>query len=131
MCIVETVKVNKNDWIGKSALIKLFKEEKEKEDIKIEKETTIADMMMELKKSGEQYHKENKLFYADVSKKISEIKSTLNVTVSEQEKQRIANMTMSELFCEMKKNIDCMKEKIDRIAGEQFECFRNCNKLDK
>ena len=113
--------MEKTNWIGKSGLVDLFAsvEKKKKieklEDAKVEEEETISDIIKRMEVTNEQYYIESKLFYADVDEKIKEIQKTLNVVVDEQEIQRISSMNITELLQEMNKNINYMKEKIDKI----------------
>ena len=116
--------MEKANWIGKQALIDLFasKEEKEKiarfENRKAENVKQIKNMeelIEEMRDETVIRNRDNKEFYAKVEKQIAEIKSTLNVVVDEQELQKIGQMNMTELLQEMLKNLENMKEKIDKI----------------
>ena len=116
--------MEKTNWIGKQSLINLFASVEEKEKIEklenrkaedIKKVKTMEELISEMRDETAIRNRDNKEFYAKVERQIAEIKNTLNVVVDEQELQRIGHMNMTELMQEMLKNLESMKEKIDKI----------------
>lgn len=108
--------VAKLDWINDYKMV----EENKKEDISLEQ------MIQELKKQTHDYHRENELFYEKMNEQIAEVKSLLKYSLTEQEKIHIRTLNTEELSkllldnqLEMKKNIDYMIEKSNKIWGEK------------
>ena len=87
-------------------------------DAEEEKENTLEQMIKELNKSSKEFQEEKKIFYERVDKQLEEIRSTLKYTLTEQENQRIATMSMSELLTEIQRNIDKMKISVDKILDK-------------
>ena len=119
--------MEKTNWIGKQSLINLFASVEEKEKIEklenrkaedIKQIKSMEELIEEMRDETAIRNRDNKVFYANIEKQIAEIQATLNVTVSEQEKQRIGQMNMTELMQEMLKNLENMKEKIDEIRKD-------------
>lgn len=90
--------ISKLDWIND------YKKVESKDDAK-DKDISLEQMIQELKKQTNDYQKKNEVFYAKVDEQLAEIKSLVRYTLSEQEKQRITSMSMTELLFEMQKNI--------------------------
>lgn len=63
------------------------------------------------------YKIENEEFYIKLNKDLDEIKSNLNYVLSEQEKQRIQNMTITELQTEMLRVLHEMRMDLDELLG--------------
>lgn len=100
-------KVTKINWINKT------------KSNEVEEDTTLDKMIMELKEDSKKYREENKIFYKNINEQLAEIKGLVKYTLTEQEKQRIASMNVSELIIEMKSNLDDMRKSLDRIAGDK------------
>ena len=100
--------ITKLNWINDYKMV----EENEKED------KSIEQMIQELKKQTHDYHRENELFYEKMNEQLAEVKSLLKYSLTEQEKQRIANLSMGELLVEMKKNLDDVKGIIDKMGRD-------------
>lgn len=65
----------------------------------------------------EDYKKENEEFYTKLYGDLEEIKKNINYVLTEQEKQRIQNMTIEEVQTEMLRVLHCMKMDLDELLG--------------
>lgn len=74
--------------------------------------------MMNLK-ALEDYQIENEEFYAKLNRDLEEIKSNLNYVLTEQEKQRIQNMSLEEVQTEMLRVLGEMRMDLDKIRGDK------------
>ena len=82
----------------------------------MEKLINIEDYQLE----REQIKEENEEFYEKVNKDLDEIKSSLNYVLTEQEKQRLEQMTITEVQTEMLRLLHCMKMDLDELLrGEE------------
>lgn len=72
---------------------------------------------MENVRKLEDYKEENEEFYEKVDRDLEEIKKNIKYVLSEQEKQRIQNMTIEEVQTEMLRVLHCMKMDLDEILG--------------
>lgn len=66
------------------------------------------------------YKNENEEFYAKLDRDLEEIKSNLNYVLTEQEKQRIQNMTITELQTEMLRVLHEMRMDLDELLGRDI-----------
>lgn len=67
------------------------------------------------------YQKNDKDFYESIDKKLDYLQSQMNYILSEQEKQRYEQMTMTEIVQEMLKIQKEMREKIDALLEKWGE----------
>lgn len=68
----------------------------------------------------EDYKKENEEFYTKLNRDLEEIKSNLNYVLTEQEKQRLNQMTITEVQTEMLRVLHCMRMDLDELLrGEE------------
>jgi len=65
----------------------------------------------------EDYKKENEEFYTKLYGDLEEIKKNINYVLTEQEKQRIQNMTLEEVQTEMLRVLGNMKLDLDELLG--------------
>ena len=54
-----------------------------------------------------------------MNNQLAEIKSLVKYTLTEQEEQRISQMSMSELLIEMQKNVEDIKSTIHKLGGDR------------
>lgn len=79
----------------------------------------ITDLK-EYEKNREQYNKETGEFNARIESYLKEINENVNYILTEQERQRIENMTLKELQIEMLRNLDEMRTELKKVA-ERWE----------
>lgn len=65
-----------------------------------------------------QYEEENKKYYEKVERDLKEIKDSLKYIISEQEKQRIANMSFAEVLREIQNNNKEIRASLDVLLME-------------
>ncbi|MEY8415639.1 hypothetical protein AAK964_05010 [Tissierella praeacuta] len=87
-------------------------------EVEEEKENTLEQMIKELNESSKRHREESKTYYEKIEKQLAEHRGLLKYTLSEQEKQRISSMSMSELLAEIQKNIEEMKISVDKILDK-------------
>ena len=83
-----------------------------------ERDLMLKQMICEMKEESKRYREESKIYYQKIEKQLEEIKSLTKYTLTEQEKQRYASMSMSELLIEMQKNIDIMMSTVDKVLDK-------------
>ncbi|SHH31414.1 hypothetical protein [Sporanaerobacter acetigenes] len=76
--------------------------------------------MMNLK-ALEDYQQENEEFYTKLNRDLEEIKSNLRYVLTEQEKQRLHNMTIEEVQTEMLRVLHEMKLDLNEILKKDGE----------
>lgn len=74
---------------------------------------------MENLKVLKNYKNENEEFYKKINDDLEEIKSNINYVLNEQEKQRIQNMTITEVQTEMLRVLGEMRLDLDKIRGDK------------
>ena len=79
----------------------------------------ITDLK-EYEKNREQYNKETEEFNARIESYLKEINENVNYILTEQERQRIENMTLKELQIEMLRNLDEMRAELKK-AMERWD----------
>ncbi|MBC8588416.1 hypothetical protein [Paratissierella segnis] len=72
-----------------------------------------------LKEKSKKYREESKIHYENMNNQLAEIKSLVKYTLTEQEEQRISQMSMSELLIEMQKNVEDIKSTIHKLGGDR------------
>lgn len=78
-----------------------------------ERDIMLKQMMIEMRENSKKYQEESKIHYEKTKKQLEEHRGLLKYTLSEDEKQRIAAMSRSELLVEMQKNVDEISKQID------------------
>ena len=107
--------ITKINWINKTKVNE------------VAEDTTLDKMIMELKEDSKKYREENKIFYKNINEQLAEIKGLVKYTLSEQEKQRIASMSIGELLVEMKSLIDDVSLEMKDLRG----AINNLKETDK
>lgn len=79
----------------------------------------ITDLK-EYEKNREQCNKETEEFNARIESYLKEINENVNYILTEQERQRIENMTLKELQIEMLRNLDEMRAELKK-AMERWD----------
>lgn len=96
-------------------LIKLdYIDKHKKVDVVVEK--TLSQMIKELNEEQKLYREESKIYHKKMDEQLVEIRSTLKYILTEQEKQRISQMSMSELLLEIQNNINDMSSIINKVG---------------
>jgi len=88
-------------------------------DVEVEEDKTLEQMILEMKESAKKYAEESKIFNENMNNQLAEIKSLVKYTLTEQEEQRISQMSMSELLIEMQKNVEDIKSTIHKLGGDR------------
>ena len=100
-------RVTKINWINKTKVNE------------VAEDTSLDEMIAELKEDTKKYKEENKIFYKNINEQLAEIKGLVKYTLTEQEEQRISQMSMSELLIEMQKNVEDIKSTIHKLGGDR------------
>lgn len=79
----------------------------------------ITDLK-QYEKNREQYNKKTEEFNARIESYLKEINENVNYILTEQERQRIENMTLKELQIEMLRNLDEMRAELKK-AMERWD----------
>lgn len=82
---------------------------------------SLKQMMVDMQESSRIYHEENEIHNKKINEQLAEIKSLVKYTLTEQEEQKYANMSMSELITDMENNIEVMRASLDKILDKDIK----------
>ena len=82
---------------------------------------SLKQMMVDMQESSRIYHEESKIHNKKINEQLAEIKSLVKYTLTEQEEQKYANMSMSELITDMENNIEVMRASLDNILDKDIK----------